>query len=146
METQWIIAGLVIGAVIGVIILKAMGGSKDANQLRVDSGNAAPSQSRALTEEQLTRLRELYKAGEKIQAIKEYRDITKCGLKEAKDAVESNFTQITPKPLAPSGDALEEIKSLMKSGEKIQAIKRYREVYGVGLAEAKYAVENLPLD
>ncbi len=31
----------------------------------------------------------LIRAGQKIEAIKVYRDATKCGLKEAKDAVEA---------------------------------------------------------
>lgn len=38
---------------------------------------------------------------------------------------------------------LKEIARLARSGEKIQAIKLYRETFGVGLAEAKEAVEML---
>ncbi|MEQ1508015.1 MAG: ribosomal protein L7/L12 [Myxococcota bacterium] len=38
-----------------------------------------------------------------------------------------------------------EILALMRENRKIEAIKRYREIYGVGLAEAKNAVEALPL-
>ena len=36
-----------------------------------------------------------------------------------------------------------EIRQLLASGNKIAAIKRYREQTGVGLAEAKAAVESL---
>ena len=35
----------------------------------------------------------------------------------------------------------DEIRELLASGNKIAAIKRYREEIGVGLAEAKAAVE-----
>jgi ribosomal protein L7/L12 len=38
---------------------------------------------------------------------------------------------------------LEEIKRLAHSGRKIDAIKMYRELYRVGLKEAKDAVEEL---
>jgi len=38
-------------------------------------------------------------------------------------------------------DGLSEVWDLMASNRKIEAIKRYREITGVGLAEAKRAVE-----
>jgi ribosomal protein L7/L12 len=44
-------------------------------------------------------------------------------------------------PLGPG--TLEEIRRLLAGPGKIQAIKRYREVTGAGLAEAKAAVERL---
>jgi ribosomal protein L7/L12 len=36
-----------------------------------------------------------------------------------------------------------EVVALARSGQKIEAIKRYRELTGAGLAEAKQAVEAL---
>jgi len=39
--------------------------------------------------------------------------------------------------------ALEQIKAELRAGQKIAAIKRLREATGLGLAEAKTAVENL---
>jgi len=39
--------------------------------------------------------------------------------------------------------ALEEIRQLAKSGKMLDAIKRYRVIYGVGLAEAKSDIEAL---
>jgi hypothetical protein len=39
--------------------------------------------------------------------------------------------------------ALEEIRQLARSGKMIEAIKRYRAIYNVGLAEAKSDVEAL---
>jgi ribosomal protein L7/L12 len=47
---------------------------------------------------------------------------------------------IQPAALTP---ALEEIRQLARSGKLIEAIKRYRAIYGVGLAEAKSEVEAL---
>jgi ribosomal protein L7/L12 len=42
-------------------------------------------------------------------------------------------------PTAPDADP--QVRALLQSGNKIEAIKRYRELTGVGLAEAKDAVE-----
>jgi ribosomal protein L7/L12 len=36
------------------------------------------------------------------------------------------------------------IRQFMDSGQKIQAIKAFRALHGVGLAEAKHAVERMP--
>jgi Ribosomal protein L7/L12 C-terminal domain len=47
---------------------------------------------------------------------------------------------------SPSPDRMNEVRSLLKAGNKIAAIKVYREITGVGLAEAKQAVEAMPLD
>jgi hypothetical protein len=45
--------------------------------------------------------------------------------------------------LDPNGVADEKISELMRSGQKLQAIKLYREQTGVGLKEAKDYVEGL---
>ncbi len=37
--------------------------------------------------------------------------------------------------------AIAEVRALLRAGRKIEAIKRYREVTGVGLKDAKDAVE-----
>ena len=39
--------------------------------------------------------------------------------------------------------ALEEIRQLARAGKMLEAIKRYRAIYGVGLAEAKSDIEAL---
>jgi ribosomal protein L37AE/L43A len=39
--------------------------------------------------------------------------------------------------------AIEEIRQLARSGKMLEAIKRYRAIYGVGLAEAKSDIEAL---
>ncbi|MBX3389898.1 MAG: ribosomal protein L7/L12 [Phycisphaeraceae bacterium] len=40
-------------------------------------------------------------------------------------------------------DNLDEVRELARRGDKIAAIKLYREITGAGLAEAKSAVESL---
>jgi ribosomal protein L7/L12 len=86
--------------------------------------------------------------GSKIEAIKAYRQATGVGLKEAKDAVEA-FERGEPlllsdEPAAPpqSPQGLnEQVRLLLQQGNKIEAIKVYREATGCGLKEAKDAVE-----
>jgi ribosomal protein L7/L12 len=84
----------------------------------------------------------LIEAGQKIEAIKQYRERTGSGLKEAKDAVEAleRGEQLpTPKAILTTVD--QDVVSLVREGKKIAAIKLYREKTGVGLAEAQAAVE-----
>ncbi|BDT94891.1 hypothetical protein IFM12275_48670 [Nocardia sputorum] len=44
-------------------------------------------------------------------------------------------------PHVPRGDGMVEVDALLRQGKKIHAIKRYRELTGCGLKEAKEAVE-----
>jgi ribosomal protein L7/L12 len=94
----------------------------------------------------------LVQAGKKIEAIKIYRQETGSGLKEAKDAVEA---LAAGRPIARrSGESIEtsgvdpnslegQVLTLMRDQKKIWAIKVYREKTGVGLKQAKDAVEAL---
>ncbi|MBL8923074.1 MAG: ribosomal protein L7/L12 [Myxococcaceae bacterium] len=97
---------------------------------------------------------DLLRAGRKIEAIKRYRELTGAGLKEAKDAVEAlERGEPAPLPQAPPGEQRHvtqemasddpELRGHVSAGRKIEAIKRYRELTSVGLAEAKDAVEAL---
>ena len=43
----------------------------------------------------------------------------------------------------PEPDVMGEVRDLVRQGKKIQAIKVYREITGVGLKEAKDAVERM---
>ena len=88
------------------------------------------------------------KAGQKIQAIKLYREQTGAGLKEAKDYVESLFERkvdliLKHLGIDPNQGVDQKIMELMKAGQKIEAIKLYREQTGVELKEAKDYVESL---
>jgi large subunit ribosomal protein L7/L12 len=90
------------------------------------------------------RVRSLLAEGRKIEAIKVYREATGAGLKEAKDAVEAINRGIELSTPVDGGDDVEgQLLSLLGRGEKIQAIKLYREATGAGLKEAKDAVEAL---
>ena len=95
-------------------------------------------------------LRSLLQQGRKIEAIKLYREQTGAGLADAKNAIEAmqadtNLRMPLPK-VAPSGEALDleaELLRLLQEGQKIEAIKHYREWTGAGLKDAKDAVEAL---
>jgi len=82
-------------------------------------------------------------AGDKIAAIKLLRERhPHFGLAEAKGMVElppAAWGGQTAPPVARDGTIL----TLLREGKKIEAIKRYREQHGGGLAEAKDAVEAL---
>ena len=53
----------------------------------------------------------------------------------------SGFASDQPASLSASEDP--QVLELIQTGQKIEAIKRYRELTGVGLAEAKDAVERV---
>lgn len=87
-------------------------------------------------------VREALEQGNKIEAIKRLRESTGIGLKEAKDLVENhgrgtvqNIPDILP-------DAASVADALQK-GNKIEAIKRLRQQTGLGLKDAKDAIDSL---
>ncbi len=55
--------------------------------------------------------------------------------------IQQAATPLGSSPHVPSGDGMAEIDALLAQGKKIHAIKRYRELTGSGLKEAKDAVE-----
>ena len=80
----------------------------------------------------------------KIEAIKRYREQTGMGLKQAKDAVEAIERGGTaPLPAGVDEPFRAELLNLLDRGQKIEAIKLYRERTGAGLKQAKEAVEAL---
>lgn len=102
--------------------------------------------------DQFDKIRELVRSGNKIEAIKIYRGMTNVGLKEAKDAVEALAAgQPVPVPalaaaspaLGSDAELMDEIKRLLRQGQKIEAIKIYRGRFNADLAEAKNAVEQM---
>ena len=110
----------------------------------------------AMPLDKLAEIKRLTQNGQKIEAIKVYREVTGVGLREAKEAVDRLeagqplvFTSTASVNLsgtsAAAGQAaqLAEVTRLAQSGQKIQAIKIYREITGLGLREAKEAVERL---
>ncbi len=103
----------------------------------------------------LKEIKHLGVSGNKIEAIKIYREAFGTGLKESKDAVDNmvegkrvDFKNISifPTQNAPADNnnlKLAEIQNLLRQGNKIYAIKLYRETFDVGLKEAKEAVEQI---
>jgi len=94
-------------------------------------------------------IRELARAGKKIEAIKLVREQTSLGLKEAKDAVESmergELVELTLRTASTTQGVSnidpDQITELLLQGKKIEAIKLVREQTGLGLKEAKDVVE-----
>lgn len=90
-------------------------------------------------------IRELLASGNKIAAVKRYREQTGFGLAESKAAVESlevagSFTQSVP---VQDPELTQHIVSLLGRGDKIEAVKLYRYRFRVGLKEAKESVEQI---
>ena len=91
---------------------------------------------------------DLVRQGRKIEAIKQYRERTGVGLKEAKEAIDSIAAGRagpfgTLDGVAGSGASLSSVEDAIRAGHKIEAIKLYREHAGAGLKEAKDAVEEM---
>ncbi len=96
------------------------------------------------------RIRRLVAEGQKIEAIKLLREATGAGLAEAKVGVEAIERGDTSAVIGmdhgavESNDELEQrLLRLVREGQKIQAIKLYRERTSCGLKEAKEFVESL---
>jgi ribosomal protein L7/L12 len=97
-----------------------------------------------LSDEFCAEIRSLLEGGRKIDAIRRYREETGADLKQAKDAVEAiERGEAAPTVEPPSEEFEREILQLMESGQKIEAIKLYRQQTGRDLKAAKDAVEAL---
>lgn len=91
--------------------------------------------------------------GDKIAAIKRWRERTGQGLAEAKHAVEAmmvgryvppaDVQTASESPAAGATDFDAKVRQLLSAGQKLQAIKLWREQTGASLAEAKSAVERV---
>lgn len=90
-------------------------------------------------------LRSLLADGQKIEAIKLYREHAGAGLAEAKDAVEAleRGEALPKRPKSEDSSVEWDVVSLLEQGRKIEAVKVYRERTGVGLKQAKEAVETI---
>lgn len=112
-------------------------------------GEAAPSarpQSR-FTPPHTGQLESLVYAGQKVEAIRLYREQAGCSLREAIEAVEAfergetaSLAFVPPSP--PDAQAIiAQIEEWVQRGNKINAIKAYREYTGVGLKTAKDVID-----
>ena len=102
-------------------------------------------------------IRNQLRRGNKIMAIKMYREQTGIGLKEAKDAVEmmeqegqhamiAEIAEMYSSEAAEGHKGMDEIEYMLTAGNKINAIKIYRQRTGVGLKEAKDAIDRMALE
>jgi ribosomal protein L7/L12 len=91
------------------------------------------------------RIRQLLIDGQKIEAVKVYREETGAGLREAKEAVEAIERREVLFARVRDGtnpaDLPRELEQLLRSDNLIGAIKLYRERTGRGLKESKDTLE-----
>lgn len=85
--------------------------------------------------------------GQTIEAIKLLRLATGLGLKEAKDAIDAHLhgLPVSVPAAPPVGQLPASVLAALQSGNKIEAIKLLREQTGLGLKEAKDAVEGMAI-
>lgn len=177
-DIVWII-GLIVGLVVIVVIvsaaLRGMRPKLPEPQVFTPSPTTArslPASSAATTASGLTpqviaEIDRLIGAGQKIRAIKLYREATGAGLKEAKDRVDhwsisttaahtaarSNataaYSSITPTAQTPSSvraalptPVAAEIDRLVAAEQRIVAIKLLREHTGFGLKQSKLLIDD----
>ena len=98
----------------------------------------------------LDEIRQLASSGNLAQAIERYRQVHGVDMQEASQAIDAIQAGRLVTPSAPgmrSPDeltkALEEVQRLLQAGDKIGAIKVYREHYDVSLARAEYAIQQI---
>lgn len=101
-----------------------------------------------LTTDQRRELERLVASGNKLEAIKQFRNMADVGLAEAKafiDALEpgghrASAHEATPRNLRSAEEAA---LAAIRSGNVIEAIKRYQQISRTGLKDARDAVEAL---
>ena len=102
--------------------------------------------SNSVSNEDLERIRAAAVTGKKIEAIKLYREASGVGLAEAKKAVEALAAgrTVDAAPMgSASNDDINAIEAAVFAGEKIQAIRLYRDATGEGLKESKDFIDAL---
>ncbi len=147
MPTWMLVAGGIMLVVLAFLASQMMGGSPG----RADAGAMSASRSagaRAVMERRDEIVR-LVEQGQKTEAIKLMREVGGMDLAEAKKLVDvierlggmppSSSTPVERPELPP--EALAEVRAALAAGNKIEAIKLYREHTGLGLKEAKDAVD-----
>jgi len=79
---------------------------------------------------------------QKVAAVKIIKDQSKCGLKEAKDYVDALEGGVQ-QPITNLGNLDAELLTILNQGNKLNAIKHFKDATGSGLAESKDYVEKL---
>lgn len=145
----WFWVVVVVGAAVIALVLV---GTRSRSRPRVDPTQVTIDPALA------GRIKALTTKGDKLAAVKELRSATGLGLADAVRIVERmtpakgagggpNLSRTGPaagNPTADIGpDHLDELRTLVGAGQQIQAIKRVRELTGMGLKEAKDFVDRL---
>lgn len=107
-----------------------------------------------MTQEDLeAEIRQLLDSGNKIQAVKVYREKTGAGLAEAKDAVEAlaaggslDGEALSERVPVDDPELIDEVKELIGQGDPLLAIKLVRERTGHSLKESKEIVDQIGVD
>ena len=113
-------------------------------------------QTISMQNDPLQALKDATLGGNKIEAVKLYRELFGVGLAEAKLAIEHMEVTLRTEalkglqpPFLPAGHqpmpepVLSQIQMCLLGGQKIAAIKSYREYNPVGLAEAKAVIDRM---
>lgn len=79
---------------------------------------------------------------QKVAAVKVVKDHSGCGLKEAKDYVDA-LEEGVNQPVTNLADLDAELLVILDQGNKLNAIKHYKDVTGLGLTESKDYIEKL---
>jgi ribosomal protein L7/L12 len=99
-----------------------------------------------LTEEQISQILEELQAGRKLSAIKMCRQMSGGTLVAAKDYVENlaSGKRVSSVEIGSElGPQMDDILDAIEGGNKLAAVKLYRESRGVSLMEAKEFIETL---
>jgi ribosomal protein L7/L12 len=92
--------------------------------------------------EHLSAVRQLLRDGQRMQAIQVFRQATGASLAQAVDAIDLLEKSRGQIDVSTQGAVdLSRVQQLLREGRKIHAIAAYRDQTGVGLKEAKEAVE-----
>lgn len=132
--------------IIMVILLLYMGVSKLWSRNKVDD-----TFNNKIQGDLDTRIKNFILEGQMIKAVKEYRMATGAGLLEAKNYVDALTVSIREgksiedyKKPEPNNEEIEaKVRKLVSEGQKIKAVKAYREATGCDLLTAKKYVDSL---
>lgn len=132
--------------IIMVILLLYMGISKLWNRNKVDD-----TVNDKIQGDLDTRIKNLILEGQMIKAVKEYRMVTGAGLVEAKKYIDALTAVIRDgksmedykKPERNKEEVEAEVRKLLSEGQKVKAVKAYREATGCDLLTAKKYVDSL---
>ncbi|MCC9603332.1 hypothetical protein LOC67_22510 [Stieleria sp. JC731] len=99
-----------------------------------------------MSDELNDKIRDLLSEGKKIAAVKLVRERQKCSLREAVNTVEliESGNEVSISDPAPASDGeMDAVLDAIEKGEKLRAVKLYRESTGADLRESKEFVESL---